>query len=353
MFKDDNTPTKQMIPIGAPRQDEVNNLFNYWRLKYELPVDWRIFPTAAAAISRYLCSQGRTLKSVIPDLRKLKSLNKDALSELAGQTETGSALERLHQMSGLEAVAKRIEEIVTYHQEQISSNSASLNQTHTTVARLLPSPSSPAKGCNLHLALKGNPGTGKTTVARLIGEIYRQAGLLEMGHFVKVTETDLVAGFVGQTVLKTAQKIADAMGGILFIDEAYSLTNSQFGEQAVTTLLEAMSDRMGEFAVIIAGYPKEIDDFLNINPGLPSRFDSENTVIIPDYDPKTLQLIFEQQVSKQKRQLDNNLQTKLAEFLAHWHADRDEKTFGNARDVLNLYQKNGSTSCNSCPKSIG
>ena len=173
----------------------------------------------------------------------------------------------------------------------------------------------------------------------MIGEIYREAGLLELGHFVKVTEKDLVAGYVGQTVLKTAEKIADAMGGILFIDEAYSLKNSEFGEQAATTILEAMSDKMGEFAVIIAGYHDEIDEFLAINPGFASRFDEENTITIPDYKPETLQIIFEERVKKEQRQLDKQLETKLPDFFANWYTNRDEKTFGNARDVLNLYQK--------------
>jgi len=342
MFKDDNTPTDQMIPIGAPRQDEVNNLLNYWRLKYDLHIDWRIFPTAAAPITRYLCSQGGSLKSLSRNLRELKSINKEALSELSGQSEEGSALERLRQMKGLSVIADRIERMVTHHQIASNSQIAAINTPHTTVSRLLPPLPSPAKGRNLNIALKGNPGTGKTTVARLIGEIYREEGLLELGHIVKASREDLVAGYVGQTALKTAQKIADAMGGVLFVDEAYRLTqggDNDFGKEAVETIMEAMENHKGEFAVIIAGYPQRIEYFLDANPGLRRRFSDKNTLTIPDYDPQTLQFIFEQQIAKQKRELDQTLQEKLPNFFANWYAERNEETFGNAGDVLNLYEE--------------
>jgi SpoVK/Ycf46/Vps4 family AAA+-type ATPase len=343
MFNADNTPTHRMIPIGAPRLDEVNNLLNYWRLKKNLPTDWRSFSTATAHITRYLCSQGDSLKSLSRRLRNCNVLNKQTLSELAGQTEQGSALERLRQLKGLEVVAEKIELLSVRHQEQISVNPKTVaNTAHPTVTRLLPPPPSPAKGCNLHLALKGNPGTGKTTVARLIGEIYRDAGLLELGHVVKASREDLVASYVGQTALQTAQKIADAMGGVLFVDEAYRLTqgsDNDFGKEAVETIMEAMENHKGEFAVIIAGYPQRIEDFLAANPGLPRRFSDKNTLTIPDYEPETLQFIFEQQVAKQNRQLDKTLQNKLPDFFSNWHAERDEETFGNAGEVLNLYDE--------------
>lgn len=342
MFKEDNTPTSQMIPIGAPRQDEVTNILNYWRLKYNLAVDWRIFPTASAHISRYLCSNGDSLKSLSRNLRKLNNLNKEALSELAGQVEEGSALERLQQMHGLSVIAEKLERMIERHKEQIVQNAVN-TKTHVTVARLLPPPPSPAKGRNLHITLKGNPGTGKTTVARLIGEIYREAGLLELGHIVKASREDLVAGYVGQTALKTSQKIADAMGGVLFVDEAYRLTeggDNDFGKEAVETILEAMSNHIGEFAVIIAGYPQRIESFLDANPGLRRRFaGGANVLTISDYEPATLQHIFEQHVNKQERQLDKSLEDNLPNFFNNWYAERDEESFGNAGEVLNLYDE--------------
>ncbi|MEK8020955.1 MAG: AAA family ATPase [Candidatus Parabeggiatoa sp.] len=347
MFNADNTPTHRMIPIGAPRLDEVNNLLNYWRLKYDLPTDWRIFPTASAHMTRYLCSQGESLKFLTRRLRNCQALNKKTLSELAGQTEHGSALERLRQMKGLEVVADKIKRLSVRHQEESAVNSASSvnarhTSVHTTVTRLLPNSPSPAKGRDLHLALLGNPGTGKTTAARLIGEIYRDAGLLELGHVVKASREDLVAGYVGQTALQTAQKIADAMGGVLFVDEAYRLTqggNNDFGKEAIETIMEAMETHKGEFAVIIAGYPQRIEEFLETNPGLPRRFSEKNRVTIPDYDPQTLQFIFEQYVTQQNRQLDKPLHDQLPDFFTNWYAERDEETFGNAGDVLSLYEE--------------
>ena len=119
---------------------------------------------------------------------------------------------------------------------------------------------------NLHYVLTGNPGTGKSTVAKLLGEIYYELGFLPSGHTVKVTRSDLVAGYVGQTAIKTRACIEQAMGGVLFVDEAYMLkrvnqdgmSDNDFGQEAIDTILEAMSDRAGEFAVVVAGYPKGV-----------------------------------------------------------------------------------------------
>ncbi len=237
-----------------------------------------------------------------------------------------SAFERLAQLRGLESVTERLERLIEQHFIQ----------------------STPAKGIHLHIALTGNPGTGKTTAAKLIGEIYRDAGILPLGHIVTVSRADLVAGYVGQTALKTAQKIADAMGGVLFIDEAYSLVGkgaNDFGHEALDTIIEAMEKYRGEFVVIISGYSNEIEDFFKANEGVRRHYFPQSMIFtIPDYDPPTLQYIFEQKVKKEGRQIQPELQKALPFLFENIYAERT-KDFGNARDIMNLYQEmNGSRS---------
>ena len=352
MFEEGGIPTKQLIAISSPREDEVKNLLNHWRIVKQMPVDWLSFQQAVTQITRSLCGEGRTLKDLIAQIKTETALNKQSFAKMAGQLENLPALERLKQLRGLELVTERLERLIKLQKEQLQPNPertdlATAKKNKNEVNRLLPPPKSPAKGVNLHIALKGSPGTGKTESAKLIGEIYRDEGLLPLGHTVKVVRADLVAGYVGQTALKTAQKIADAMGGVLFIDEAYSLVqgvDDRFGQEAIDTLVEAMTNYMGEFSVIIAGYPDKIEGFIAANPGLKSRFSLENTLTIPDYNSSTLQYIFEQKVKKEGRQIQPELQKALPFLFENIYAERT-KDFGNARYIMNLYQEmNGSRS---------
>lgn len=194
---------------------------------------------------------------------------------------------------------------------------------------------------NLHWVLRGNPGTGKTTVAELIGKVYKEMGLLSHGRTVKVTRSDLVAGYVGQTAIKTQKCIDRAMGGILFIDEAYSLkragaSGDDFGQEAIDTLLEQMSARNGEFAVIVAGYPKEMEVFLGSNPGFESRFDDD--FLLEDYSADELLRIFTVKCKKKKFYLDEETSLQIKQLFENMIATKI-RNWANGREAENLEKR--------------
>ena len=193
---------------------------------------------------------------------------------------------------------------------------------------------------SLHLVFSGNPGTGKTTVARLLGEIYSKIGILSKGHLVETDRSGLVAGYVGQTAIKTQEKIKEAMGGILFIDEAYSLSASKgendFGEEAIDTILKAMEDNRDDFIVIVAGYPQLMDDFLHSNPGLESRFNKH--LYFDDYNPQELFEIFVSMEEKSSLKLDEKAEKFLKGHFEDVYKCRGDN-FANGRYVRNIFEK--------------
>jgi len=188
----------------------------------------------------------------------------------------------------------------------------------------------------LHTVFVGNPGTGKTTVARILTKIYKALGVLERGHMLETDRQGLVAGFVGQTAIKTAERVDEAMGGVLFIDEAYALTSTgrgshgDFGDEAIQTLLKRMEDHRGEFFVFVAGYPENMDNFLKANPGLASRFDK--VLRFEDYEPEELLEIALYMFQQEHYRVEEDAREQLGKYLAFLHQFRD-KYFGNARSV--------------------
>ncbi|MBO4872221.1 MAG: AAA family ATPase [Lachnospiraceae bacterium] len=196
------------------------------------------------------------------------------------------------------------------------------------------------KGTSRHMVFYGNPGTGKTTVARLLADIYRELGILPTGQLVEVDRSGLVGGYVGQTAIKTSEVIDQAMGGVLFIDEAYTLTankgQNDFGQEAVDTILKAMEDYRDQMIVIVAGYTELMKEFLETNPGLKSRFNY--FIEFPDYTPEELVAILELQCKKNEYTLSEAAREKaVALFTAR--CENKPENFANAREVRNFMEK--------------
>ena len=190
----------------------------------------------------------------------------------------------------------------------------------------------------LHTVFVGNPGTGKTTVARILTKIYKALGILERGHMVETDRQGLVAGFVGQTAIKTTERLEEAMGGVLFIDEAYALSNfnglqGDYGNEAIQTILKKMEDQRGQFFIFAAGYPENMDKFLKANPGLNSRFDKR--LQFHDYNAEELMAIAEKMIREQSYKLTSAAKTQLKAVMEDMYMKRD-KFFGNARAVRNI-----------------
>ena len=204
-----------------------------------------------------------------------------------------------------------------------------------------------------HLVFTGSPGTGKTTVARIVARIYKDLGILKSGHMVETDRSGLVAEYMGQTAVKTNAICDSALNGVLFIDEAYALVpkndnGGDYGQEAISTLLKRMEDDRDKLVVIIAGYPDEMKRFINSNPGLQSRFN--RYINFPDYTPEELTKIFMMYVRKNQYTLSDEAKDYLMERLVDIVAKKD-RYFGNARYVRNVFEKSIQHQANRLSKS--
>ena len=231
-------------------------------------------------------------------------------------------MEQLNSLVGLEEVKKDVKNLINLMK----------------VRKLRQENELPVPPMSLHMVFMGNPGTGKTTVARLIAGLYASIGVLSKGQLIEVDRSGLVAGYVGQTALKTQEVIKSALGGVLFIDEAYSLSSggeNDFGREAIETILKAMEDNRKDLVVIVAGYTGPMEKFLSSNPGLESRFNKYFN--FPDYKGDELMGIFRMRCKKNSYTLNEESEKAATQLFSRLYENRDEN-FGNGRDVRNIFE---------------
>lgn len=232
--------------------------------------------------------------------------------------ELNNLLNELNSLEGLEEIKLEVNEMVSVLKYDLEEGNLDL------------------KSITNHYVFSGNPGTGKTTVARLITDIYKTLGILSSGQLVEVDRSNLVAGYIGQSAILTKKKIDEAMGGVLFIDEAYSLTgkgDKDFGSEVIETLLKAMEDNKGQFMVIVAGYTNKMNEFLSSNPGLKSRFDKE--FIFKDYNTDLLVKIANKIFESKGKVAGNDVYKIIMDYL-DYIKKQSKDGFGNAREVRKI-----------------
>ncbi|HAT16015.1 MAG TPA: AAA family ATPase [Microcoleaceae bacterium UBA11344] len=314
---DSNSRAVNFVRLNGPDAVEIRALRDYFRLEHRKVVDWN----GADKLCSWIAAENKPLNywyDCFKTARQISLTEARRLGWLSADVNAKPALERLEEMTGLAAVKNTIRrrmQVLEIERERLQQGISS-------------------EPIRLHVIFKGNPGTGKTTVARLIGEIYRDLGLLKRGHLKEVARQDLVAGFLGQTAIRTNKAIDEALDGVLFIDEAYTLTQGdEFGQEAVNTLLKRMEDEKHRLAVIVAGYPDEMAEFVKSNPGLQRRL---MEIVFEDYNPAELLAIFKQRVARVRCSITPDLEVALMNLFGELYQRRD-RTFGNAGLVENLF----------------
>ena len=260
---------------------------------------------------------------------ELESLKKQINSaphqkDVITDSDLNRILDELNQLIGLRQLKKEINSIVSFLNIQKKREEHGLPRSPLT----------------LHLVFCGSPGTGKTTVARLMGKIYKELGILKKGHCVETDRSGMVAEYIGHTAPKVERLVESALDGVLFIDEAYALkpldSSKDFGQEAIDTLLKRMEDYRDRIVVIVAGYDAEMNRFISSNPGLQSRF--TRYLKFDDYTPEEMLAIFEKMCISNQYIVSSKAKSKLLEKFVYLYSNRDF-SFGNGRLVRNIFEK--------------
>ena len=261
-------------------------------------------------------------KKISSSIKFQQSISQQQMSNDENIDKSADPIEKLNELIGLSSAKKSINELRNFAKIQNLRKSKGL----------------PTSDISYHLVFTGNPGTGKTTVARLVAEIYKELGLVSKGHLIEASAKDLIAGYTGQTAIKTGEVINEALGGVLFIDEAYTLVDDDgkgFGQEAIDTLLKEMEDHREDFAVIVAGYYKPMEKFIHSNPGLKSRFN--RYVHFDDYTPEELFKIFQSLCEKKAYTTSERVNNIIKEHFSVLYKTASDD-FANARTARNLFE---------------
>ena len=316
MDKKDQIILQQLDVIRSMTENSMKRMnSDFWGTPFENVGKEPVTPAAPAAPGK-----GEEKKNTPPTATAKPGDGKPAEEELPPPEKMEDLMAELDSYIGLGAVKEEVHNLINMVQVY------KLRREHDL----------PTTDMSLHMVFTGNPGTGKTMMARMMARIYRSLGILSKGQLVEVDRSGLVAGYVGQTALKTQKVVEKAMGGVLFVDEAYALngkSENDFGQEAIDTLLKAMEDHRDDLVVIVAGYTDLMDKFIHSNPGLESRFN--RFLLFEDYSLDELMAIFKMRCGKGYT-LSPEAEPLVRDYIAEESADGDG--FGNARGVRNIFE---------------
>ncbi len=349
----ESAETNRLICLGTPNAAEIRNLLNHLRLHLREGEPISVNPLEINELAQHFadaCGRKnwglRELLMRIDNFARLNPGQEISLSNwktVAQEEGHLGPIEQLDSLVGLRELKDTIKKMMA---------SAQRSEQRDGVGPRLPAHSSrftafdipkSTMGHRLNIQLRGGPGTGKTTVARLMGEIYKELGLLPQGHLVETNASELVSGNVGMTASQVRAKVQEAMGGVLFIDEAYQLLSNQHAREAIDQLVADMARYEGQLAVVLAGYPDQIDALMEANPGLPRRFPTIYT--LPDYTAEEMLQILERFLERRNREegssgrhfsFSEELRGELGNFCENWVEQRNVSSWGNAGDAQNL-----------------